>query len=119
LSGVLIYHILDWWLKGDPSGGHMGNNFANLAQYHHTITHHPQLSLKHAYTIFTPEFPVCQNLLLEKTLGVPWVGELLVVKHVATTIDQIAHIEETDQASIDLILKNQIMQNPNNLLQTK
>jgi hypothetical protein len=100
----------------------MGNNFADLAQYCHTITHHPsspQLPLKHAYTIFTPEFPVCWNLLIEVTLGVPWVGELLVVKHVTSTIDQITHIEETDQASIDLILKNQIMQNLGNLLQTK
>jgi hypothetical protein len=60
--------IVNWWLKGGPSGGHMGNNFADLAQYRHTITHHPsspQLHLKHAYTIFVPEFPICQNLLLE------------------------------------------------------
>jgi hypothetical protein len=100
----------------------MGNNFADLAQYRHTITHHPsspQLPLKHTYIIFTPEFPVCRNLLIEETLRVPWVGELLVVKHVASTIDQITHIKETDQASIDLILKNQIMQNLGNLLQTK
>lgn len=47
--GVSFMILLDdlgtnWWLKGGPYGGWMGNNFADLSAYRTTFTHFPLIA---------------------------------------------------------------------------
>jgi len=56
----------DWWLKGGPYNGRMGNNLTDLSLNRTTLRTLPNIELDNAYTIFRPDFPITKNNLLEQ-----------------------------------------------------